>query len=307
MDRDRFEELVAEAIDGLPQEFLDKLENVDVVVADYPTRAQLGRLGRGSTLLGLYEGVPHTRRSRGYNLVTPDRITIFQKPIEAVCRGGGDITAEVQRVVLHEIAHHFGLSDAQLRKIEARKYGRGRGVRARAPSGKDTDSGREAVNAMKQGDIEARLQAVERYCQESRDIEAIKRVKHKYWRCLDLKLMDELAECFSRNAVADYGPRIKLQGRDAILAFLREAMGRLSGVHHGHNAEIEITGPSTARGTWALYNYMVDREAGRAVRVGGFYYDEYVREDGDWKISSTREVNVFREIFDARQSLKQPE
>jgi len=127
MDREKFDDLVAEALNELPQEFEDRLENVDVVVMDHPTRRQLAKVGRGMTLLGLYEGVPQTRRTRGYNLVTPDRITIFQKPIEAACCSEAEIAVEIQRVVLHEIAHHFGLGDARLREIEARKYRRKRG------------------------------------------------------------------------------------------------------------------------------------------------------------------------------------
>ncbi len=121
MERQRFEELVARAIEGLPQEFLDQMDNVDVVVQDSPSRRQLARTGRGMTLLGLYEGVPHTSRTRGYNMALPDRIVIFQKPIEARCRSEREIAAEVQRVVEHEIAHHFGLDDDLLRRIEARR------------------------------------------------------------------------------------------------------------------------------------------------------------------------------------------
>jgi predicted Zn-dependent protease with MMP-like domain len=109
---------VVEAVDSLPEEFLVSMENVDVVVQDAPTRAQLARAGRGMTLLGLYEGVPHTERTRGYNMVLPDRITIFQKPIEAMCRTDRETVAEIQRVVRHEIAHHFGLDDEALDEIE---------------------------------------------------------------------------------------------------------------------------------------------------------------------------------------------
>ena len=121
VQREKFEELVAMALSELPAEFQDRLENVDVVVQDYPTRSQLGRVGRGMTLLGLYEGVPQTGRTRGYHLVPPDKITIFQKPIEAECRSEEQVAAEIQRVVLHEIAHHFGLDDKLLRIIEAGK------------------------------------------------------------------------------------------------------------------------------------------------------------------------------------------
>jgi len=126
VNRERFEELVAEAVGDLPEEFLDKLENVDVVVEDSPARTQLIRVGRGMTLLGLYEGVPHTERTRGYNMILPDRITIFQKPIEAICRSEKEVVLEVRRVVQHEIAHHFGLDDDLLKDIESDKRRRGR-------------------------------------------------------------------------------------------------------------------------------------------------------------------------------------
>jgi predicted Zn-dependent protease with MMP-like domain len=120
MDRERFEELVVEALAELPAEFQEKLENIDVVIADKPTPQQLTRMGLryNETLLGLYEGVPLTKRGRGYGMVPPDKITIFQKPIEAQCRHDREITREVQRVVQHEIAHYFGIGEASLRRIE---------------------------------------------------------------------------------------------------------------------------------------------------------------------------------------------
>jgi len=120
VDRQRFEQLVAKAV----EEFLTKLHNIDVVVEDYPTFGEMSKVGlrRGQTLLGLYEGIPQTRRTSHYGLVPPDKITIFQKPIEAKCRHDAEITAEIQRVVRHEIAHHFGISDARLRQIEKGKY-----------------------------------------------------------------------------------------------------------------------------------------------------------------------------------------
>ena len=120
MDRERFRWLVARAVDGLPEEFRTKLENIDVVVEDWPSLAQLTKVGlrRGQNLLGLYQGVPLTKRGRHYGLVPPDKITIFQKPIEAKCRYETEITAEIQKVVRHEIAHHFGIGDARLKQLE---------------------------------------------------------------------------------------------------------------------------------------------------------------------------------------------
>lgn len=120
MKRERFEELVIEALSELPDEFRNKLENIDVVIATRPTSTQLTRMGisRGTTLLGLYEGVPLTKRGRHYGMVPPDKITIFQKPIEDQCRGEKEIAREVQRVARHEIAHYFGMDEASLAKIE---------------------------------------------------------------------------------------------------------------------------------------------------------------------------------------------
>jgi len=120
MDRERFEWLVARAVENLPEEFFTRLQNIDVVVEDHPTTGQVSRAGlrHGQTLLGLYEGVPQTKRSRHYGLIPPDKITIFQKPIEAKCKHDAKIIAEIERVVKHEIGHHFGLSDARLQQIE---------------------------------------------------------------------------------------------------------------------------------------------------------------------------------------------
>jgi len=120
MRREDFEELTARAIAELPAEFRDRLENVEVVVEDWPSPRQLGRAkARGRLgLLGLYEGVPQTGRGRGYNLVLPDKITIFRRPIEARCSSRQEVKREIERVVRHEIAHHFGIGEEALRAIE---------------------------------------------------------------------------------------------------------------------------------------------------------------------------------------------
>jgi predicted Zn-dependent protease with MMP-like domain len=126
MEREKFEALVSRAIDNLPPEFQRRLENVDIVVEDWPTPRQLRQTKHShpTQLLGLYQGVPKTRRGRGYGLVLPDKISIFQKPIEAQCRFGDEIEVRVEEVVRHEIAHHFGLDEKTLRKIEGKKRGR---------------------------------------------------------------------------------------------------------------------------------------------------------------------------------------
>lgn len=121
MDRVKFEELVSAAVDDLPDEFVTKLENVDVVVQDWPAADQLRRteLKHDYILLGLYEGVPRTERGQHYGLVPPDKITIFQRPIEEKCKQSNiEIATEIGKVVRHEIAHHFGIGDARLEQIE---------------------------------------------------------------------------------------------------------------------------------------------------------------------------------------------
>ncbi len=116
-----FEVLVAEALDSLPPDIQAKLENVEVVVEWRPSPAQLRRLGLGPgrSLFGLYEGIPHTRRTSGYNMVLPDKITIFRQPVEAHCQSDEQVRQVVRRTVLHELAHHFGISDERLRELGA--------------------------------------------------------------------------------------------------------------------------------------------------------------------------------------------
>lgn len=119
MDMARFEQLVTRAIDSLPEEFLERLENIDIVIADEPSQAQLEQsdIDENATLLGLYEGIPLTERTAGYSFVIPDKITIFRKTIEAACSNDDHMVSEIRRVVLHEIAHHFGISDARLDEL----------------------------------------------------------------------------------------------------------------------------------------------------------------------------------------------
>jgi predicted Zn-dependent protease with MMP-like domain len=122
MPRAAFEELVSEVLDGLPPDFAEKLEegNVGVTVKERPTAQELRSVGAGpgTTLLGLYHGVPPSSRGINYSLVLPDTISIYKEPIEALCRETGAAVAEtVRRVVLHEIAHHFGIPDERLREL----------------------------------------------------------------------------------------------------------------------------------------------------------------------------------------------
>jgi predicted Zn-dependent protease with MMP-like domain len=109
---ERFEQMVAAALDSIPPELAGAIENVAIVVADWPAA------GRDGTLLGRYEGVPLTRRDpTAYAGVTPDRITIFRGPLSARAADDAELAAQVRVTVLHEVGHYFGLSDARLREL----------------------------------------------------------------------------------------------------------------------------------------------------------------------------------------------
>jgi len=119
MDKESFEQLVSRALENLPEDIQRWMDNVAVVVQFSPTADQLRRAGirQGSILLGLYEGVPQTVRTSYYGLVLPDKITIFQESIERVCHTEREIASQVQHTVVHELAHHFGISDDRLRDL----------------------------------------------------------------------------------------------------------------------------------------------------------------------------------------------
>jgi len=121
MDPSAFERLVAKAIDDLPETFRQKLDNIEVVVQDWPDQEtlRLAKVRSPTQLLGFYHGVPQTRRTHRYMLVLPDKISIFQRPIEMRCRTAEDIRRTIHRVLRHEIAHHFGINDERLREIGA--------------------------------------------------------------------------------------------------------------------------------------------------------------------------------------------
>jgi predicted Zn-dependent protease with MMP-like domain len=120
VSRRHFERLVRRAVRNLPPVFLERLENLDISVERFPSAAQLRRASvpPGHTLLGLYQGVPHTQRGEGYMFALPDRIIIFQEPIEQRCASDEELVAAVRHTVLHEIAHHFGIDDARLAELE---------------------------------------------------------------------------------------------------------------------------------------------------------------------------------------------
>ncbi len=150
-------------------------------------------------------------------------------------------------------------------------------------------------------ELETRIRLLEEECRELRklrDIEAIKRLKYKYWRCIDMQTYGKMSGCFAEDVVADFGPTRKFQGSDAIIKFIKEDLGHIHGVHHGHNAEIDLTSDTTAEGTWALYNYSIDKDSDKGIRLIAYYFDEYVKVDGEWKIRHTTVAQLLREIWD---------
>jgi len=141
------------------------------------------------------------------------------------------------------------------------------------------------------------------------EIEAIKQLKYRYFRALDCKDWDLLGATLTEDATTAYDEgRYSFSGREAILGFLRGALGspRAISMHHGHHPEIEITSATTARGTWYLEDMVIFRDANTVVRGAAFYHDEYVRISGEWKIRSTGYQRTFEQIetVDALPSLR---
>ena len=122
ISNEQFDKLVADALDSLPPFFLKRLENVEVVVEEWPSAELLRSVGLSERedLLGLYEGIPLTERTSDYGMTTPDLITLFQFPIIAATDGSlAAIRQEVRQTVIHEIAHFFGISDERLIELDA--------------------------------------------------------------------------------------------------------------------------------------------------------------------------------------------
>ena len=121
LTRTEFEEIVVSALKKLPKFFRKKMKNVDVVVEDRASRELLSEMGLRSPfeLLGLYQGVPLDRRGFYYGNVLPDKITLFQIPIESMCQTKEELEERVREVVIHEVGHYFGLDDKKLRELES--------------------------------------------------------------------------------------------------------------------------------------------------------------------------------------------
>ena len=136
------------------------------------------------------------------------------------------------------------------------------------------------------------------------EIEAIKRLKYRYVRCIDQKLFDELEDCFVEDATASYGGgAYPFEGRAAIMEFLRSSLGPTTMLtsHRVHEPEIDLTGSNTATGVWALEDTVIFSDQPLAVRGAAFYTDDYVRVDGTWRIRHTGYRRLY-ELLEPRPS-----
>jgi len=120
LTRSEFEELVISALRGLPRSIKKKMKNVDVVVEERASKELLDEMELRSAfeLLGLYQGIPLDQRGFYYGNVLPDKITLFQVPIESLCTTREEMEEKIREVVVHEVGHYFGLSDERLRELE---------------------------------------------------------------------------------------------------------------------------------------------------------------------------------------------
>jgi hypothetical protein len=137
------------------------------------------------------------------------------------------------------------------------------------------------------------------------EIEAIKRLKYKYVRCLDQKRWDEIVECFTEDAAAAYsGGKYSFEGRDAIVGFLVESMGAADflSAHRVTQPEIDLLDATHATGTWALVDEVLVKQHGVRVRGAAFYTDEYVKVDGQWRIARTGYERTYEEFLPLEQS-----
>lgn len=138
-------------------------------------------------------------------------------------------------------------------------------------------------------ELEARIRVLE-------DIEAIRKLKARYFHAIDRKRWDDLASCFSQDAVWESGKRkVRVEGMESIVRFIRdiEDGDHIVNTHQGHDPEIEITGPGTATGLWELFHYREDRRDQVTQRSAVFYEDSYAKENGAWKIRHCRIVPIY--------------
>ncbi len=138
-------------------------------------------------------------------------------------------------------------------------------------------------------DLERKIQILE-------DINAIKKLKAKYWNSVDNQEWDSLADCYTQDVVFETPQLGTMEGRDFIIKVLKRAMKNVKTAHQGHNPEIDIINDHSARGRWAL-NDRVEMADNKVFMGHGHYDEDYVKENGSWKIKRSKLTYIFQETF----------
>ncbi len=144
------------------------------------------------------------------------------------------------------------------------------------------------------------LSELERRIQSLEDIEAIKRLKARYWNSVDNQQWEALAECYAQDVVFDDAHFGRMEGRDYIVKVLKRAMKNVRTSHHGHNPEIEILSEVSARGRWALDDWVQIQDQSY-LKGCSIYEDEYIKINGVWKIQKSKLRYIFQEKFSAQR------
>jgi bile-acid 7alpha-dehydratase len=152
-------------------------------------------------------------------------------------------------------------------------------------------------------ELQAEIRRLKREVEVLKDIEAIKQLKGRYFHAVDCKVWDELADCFTEDAVSNYNNgREHHEGREAIMNFLKSTLDMpVLTMHQGHHPEITVTSETTAVGRWSLEDYIITLK-NKGIQCAAFYSDEYVKVDGQWKIKSTGYDLVYREMWDRNET-----
>ncbi len=148
--------------------------------------------------------------------------------------------------------------------------------------------------------LEQRVKSLEDECRRLSDIEAIRQLRYKYWRCIHKNQWDELMDCYADDAVVDFGYGLQMEDKTVLADFYKGSMTSAFSLvdPQGHNPEIEMLSSTTARGFWQLDNTMVEAHTNKAVRVGASYDEEYVKRNGEWKILFQKVNHIYRQLVE---------
>ncbi len=148
--------------------------------------------------------------------------------------------------------------------------------------------------------LEQRVKLLEEEYRRLSDIEEIRQLRYKYWRCIHKSQWDDLMDCYTDDAKVDFGYGLQMEGKTVLADFYKESMTSTFSLvdPQGHNPEIEIQSSTTANGFWQLDNTMVEAQTGKSVRVGASYNEEYVKRNGEWKIFFQKVIHIYRQVVE---------